>query len=158
MDEFIREYLRLRDGNKAPIESWLVKHDGGKPEKFELCFRSPMEYVGLGRAKEALLAAASSGAVYANLHFRYEDNKRVFIACDMLLNELFFPLRSKGVIGHAVPPWTTEPKKGVWMVELFPIEVVLEHQRGLLKSAEMLSYMLASLGGVLPSVDRNKLN
>jgi hypothetical protein len=124
MRDFIRTYLRLRDGNHNAGESWLLKNENGKPPMLELSFVTYMDEVGRREMEQALLDAAASGAVYAKFHFRYQRPDRVFIACDGLLDSVLLPLKRLGVIGTCAPPYYTDPKVGAWSVELFPIDAV----------------------------------
>lgn len=141
MSEFVREYLSRRDGNKTPAESWKEKHEAGKPPTFELSFRLPFEKVPSESFQEVLLLAASSGSVYAHLHFRFESSAQVFYVCDRALDFCIL-LRKMDLIGHAVPLYTEDPKSGFWAVELYPIEAVPESQRGILKPGEILHLLL----------------
>lgn len=126
MDEFIKRFLQLRDGNHLPQESYVEKCMSGRQRWFELSFVSPIDVVTHGMFQDALLAAAESGAVYARFHFRYVSDRDRFVACNRALDHFFFPLQSRDVCGRALPLCTIEPKEGMWTVELYPIEAVPE--------------------------------
>lgn len=126
MDDFVRQFLLLRDGGKTARESYLLK----KPVErvipspaFELSFNEGMEGVNTRIFQEALLAAAHSEHVYARFFFRYLSHHKMLVACNELLDGLVGPLRRKGALGHVVPlPYTDHT--GLWLIQLFPVDRV----------------------------------
>lgn len=134
----------LRDGNRTPEDSWREK-SATKPPTFELTLEKPLDHIRNEEILSALEKAAASASTYAHLHFHYDSPAAVFIRCDKLLDEVFAPLRRMGIIGCAIPPYEDDPKKGTWLVELYPIEVVPEEKRGILTPGELFRLLAASI-------------
>lgn len=145
MDAFIRRFCQLRDGNMTPAESRLAKTERGEVRKFFVCIREPFESAPPEALHDALYAAAESGCVYAQITFRYEKDPEIYLVCNRLLDEFFFPLGQSGVLGRAVPLIASD--EAHWLVELYHISDVPEFETVTLTPTELARRLAAAAAG-----------